>query len=244
MRPTAVLAAIVAFALCVGIPSTDPRAATESVASVEAAIEVERTLIAEDLAKYEALVARRAQANTRLQELHAEVDALLRAGPGIEVGEVDRRLVAIDAAEAERDAILAGQRAVLAAVVERARRARALEDRLGPLKERGSSTRGPLDGRWNVVVMPLGQRGTFELAQSGTIVNGTYQLDGGWTGSLQGTLVNRKVFLVRIDSRLGRSMEFEGTLSSDGDVIRGSWRSYDLGAEGGHEGQWSASRPE
>ena len=62
--------------------------------------------------------------------------------------------------------------------------------------------------------------------------------------SLQGTLVNRKVYLIRIDSQLGRSMEMEGVLSVEGDRIRGSWLNYDLSAEGGAEGQWTASRTE
>ena len=63
--------------------------------------------------------------------------------------------------------------------------------------------------------MPLEQHGLFVLRQAGTLVSGTYELDGGWTGSLQGTLVNRKVFLVRIDSKLGRMMELEGFLSGE-----------------------------
>jgi hypothetical protein len=48
--------------------------------------------------------------------------------------------------------------------------------------------------------------------------------------------------MVRIDSKLGRSMEFEGFLGADGDVVRGTWLNYDLGAEGGAEGEWSARR--
>ena len=92
------------------------------------------------------------------------------------------------------------------------------------------------------MVMPLNQRGTFSLRQGGTLVSGTYRLGGGWTGSLQGTLVNRKVYLVRIDSKLGKSMELEGFLSSDGKTIRGSWLSYELAGSEGSTGQWSATR--
>ena len=86
------------------------------------------------------------------------------------------------------------------------------------------------------------QNGAFNLIQTGTLISGTYRLAGGWSGSLQGTLVNRKVYLVRIDSKLGRSMEFEGALSPDGETIRGVWLNYDLGSAGGAEGQWSATR--
>jgi hypothetical protein len=90
--------------------------------------------------------------------------------------------------------------------------------------------------------MPLQHRGTFNLRQSGAIISGTYRLDGGWSGSLQGTLVNRKVYLVRIDSKLGKSMELEGVLSSDGETIRGTWLNYELGAGDGSSGQWAANK--
>ena len=94
------------------------------------------------------------------------------------------------------------------------------------------------------MLLPKEQHGTFNLIQTGTLVSGTYSLAGGWSGSLQGTLVNRKVYLVRIDSKLGRSMEFEGGLSPDGDRIQGVWLNYDLGGQAGAEGQWKATRSE
>ena len=80
------------------------------------------------------------------------------------------------------------------------------------------------------------------VSQSGALVTGTYRLEGGWTGSVQGTLVERKVYLVRIDSKLGRSMELEGALSGDRKQIRGSWLRYELAGSEGGSGQWSARR--
>ena len=88
----------------------------------------------------------------------------------------------------------------------------------------------------------LNQRGLFVLRQAGTLVSGTYELDGGWTGSLQGTLVNRKVFLVRIDSKLGRMMELEGFLSGEETLIRGTWLNYELAGAEGASGHWSARK--
>jgi hypothetical protein len=110
----------------------------------------------------------------------------------------------------------------------------------GRVQEEG----GVLSGTWDVVLMPMEQRGVFSLRQEGTLVSGTYRLDGGWTGSLQGTLVNRKVFLVRIDSQLGRVMELEGFLSSERDQVRGSWLNYELAGGDGASGVWSAQRRE
>jgi hypothetical protein len=90
--------------------------------------------------------------------------------------------------------------------------------------------------------MPLEQHGLFVLRQAGTLVSGTYELDGGWTGSLQGTLVNRKVFLVRIDSKLGRMMELEGFLSGEETLVRGTWLNYELAGGEGASGHWSARK--
>ena len=92
------------------------------------------------------------------------------------------------------------------------------------------------------MLLPIDQRGTFELKQSGTLLTGTYTLSGGFRGSLRGTLVKSKIHLERIDSRLGRSMDFEGSLSADLMQIRGTWQSYELAEGEGANGQWSATR--
>jgi hypothetical protein len=124
------------------------------------------------------------------------------------------------------------------------RRIALLEDQIAQLEARAERRTGPLHGTWSVTLLPTGQRGTFQLDQSGAVVAGTYQLEGGWSGSLQGTIVGRKVRLVRIDSKLGRSMEFEGYVSADGSRIRGTWSSYDVSDGATPSGQWSAVRSE
>jgi len=93
-----------------------------------------------------------------------------------------------------------------------------------------------------VPLLPAQQQGIFTLTQTGTLVNGTYTLEGGWEGSLQGTLINRKIFLVRIDSRKGRMMELEGYLAADEISIRGTWLSYEVLGGDGSRGQWSADK--
>ena len=50
------------------------------------------------------------------------------------------------------------------------------------------------------------------------------------------------MFLVRIDSKLGRMMEFEGYLSRDDQRIRGSWLNYEMAGVEGGAGQWTAER--
>jgi hypothetical protein len=134
------------------------------------------------------------------------------------------------------------ERVLVDRIRDRLRRVALLEQQLLELQDREGQAAGALSGVWDLVLLPINQRGSCVLRQVGTLVNGTYRFDGGFTGSLQGTLVNRKVFLVRIDSKLGRSMELEGHLATDGTRITGSWLNYELAGGDGATGQWTAVR--
>lgn len=216
----------------------------DAALAVAETIAVERALIEEDRESHRRLLARRVQLEARLGDLYLSLEQLLADGAELSPEELVELTRQIDDTERDRSQVLAQQRALLEQVKERVRRIRALEERLGIIREKEREDAGPLEGSWEVVFLPAEQRGVLQLRQTGTLVTGTYELEGGWSGSLQGTLVNRKVYLIRIDSQLGRSMEMEGVLSVEGDRIRGSWLNYDLSAEGGAEGQWTASRTE
>lgn len=210
--------------------------------ALAATVAVEKALLKEDLGRYEKLVSDRAQAIARLNELYAALDAAVRREDGGVAQAIDEALARLEPAERERDDLLAAERALVEGMRERTRKIDLLEDQMETLQAKASEAAGPLTARWDVVLLPLNQRGSFVLLQSGTLVSGTYSLEGGWSGSLRGTLVNRKVYLERIDSKLGRSGEFEGYLSTDGTQIRGSWTRFDLSGEGSANGQWSAVR--
>jgi hypothetical protein len=210
---------------------------------VRALIEVERVLLAGDRGRYEALVGQRADAEERVQRVQHSLDATIR----VEEDPPDsaRLTLLVDqlhVAVADRESVIAAQRIVVERIGERLQRLELYTEQLAALEARDQHTEGLLSGAWELQLMPTDQAGTATLRQSGAVVTGTYQLEGGWTGSLQGTLVNRKVFLVRIDSRLGKSMELEGYLSADGKRIRGSWLNYELAGGEGATGQWSAQR--
>jgi len=99
-----------------------------------------------------------------------------------------------------------------------------------------------MTGYWDIVFVPGGQRGVFFLNHSAAILTGEYSLEGGFHGSVQGTLIDQKVLLHRIDSRLGRVMDLDGTLSADGLSIKGVWRRFDLSDGRQSTGAWSATR--
>ncbi len=219
-------------------PSVAPGAAE----AVGATLEVERMLLKEDLARHDRIAADRAKSTARLADLYASLDAALKRDDAGAPQALEDVMAGVEDAERERTQLLAQEREVVDRIRERLRRIDLLEERFSSLQAKATEAAGPLTGTWDIVLLPLNQRGTFVLTQNGTLVSGTYTLEGDWTGSLQGTLVNKKVYLQRIDSKLGRSAELEGFLSTDGTQIRGTWFSYEVSGASGSNGQWSAVR--
>lgn len=212
--------------------------------TLESLMEVEQALFTEDLQKMRDLATDRTQVELQLRTMYRTLGTILGTYDDESVVQSELIFRQIQGAEASRRLIFAAQQTLVGRLIDRKRKLELMAEQLGDSGRREQEDAGPLNGTWRVVMMPREQNGAFNLVQSGTLVSGTYTLAGGWSGSLQGTLVNRKVYLVRIDSKLGRSMEFEGSLSGDGLTIRGTWLNYDLGGEGGAQGQWTATRVE
>ncbi len=114
-----------------------------------------------------------------------------------------------------------------------------LEDQLGRDKD-------PLTGTWRIVSEPGGQEGYLYLELNGTLVSGTYTLSGGWSGSLRGTLVARKIRLERIDSQIGFAAKLFGRLKTRGTTprIEGTWDSTQLAVGLPTTGTWFAEKVE
>lgn len=205
--------------------------------------EVEQALLDEDRSRYPALAARRHAAEDSLTSLRFALRrAVLGETEDSGAARIERITGEVELAEARRTEAIQAERLLVERVRNRKRRIELIDAQLAALDLPATEVPGVLSGNWNVVLLPLAQRGVFRLKQSGTVVNGIYELDGGWSGSLQGTLINNKVFLLRIDSQLGKSMEFEGFLSNDRRQIRGTWLAYELADGKGGTGQWSARR--
>lgn len=242
--PRIARAAAILIAFASVVPDSPAQTAAPASAALEESLAIESRLLEGDVSRHEQLAARRNQANLRLQNLHITLDHVIRQDEDASILEIETLIRDIEITEGEREQILAAQTVAVDRLLDRLRRIQVIQDRLGKARESTVADAGRLTGKWDVVFMPLDMRGVFELTQSGTLVSGTYRLDGGWTGSLQGTLVNRKVYLIRIDSKLGRSMEIEGILAPDDAIIRGTWMNYDLAAQDGAQGQWTATRAE
>jgi hypothetical protein len=243
-RGTNLIVGILALCAVTGLSAQEPVLTPEGgpVAVIAAEIEVERTLLAEDLDRYDRLVRKRDLLASQLAEIYRTLDEAVRSGVGASPEQMDALLEQLGRTEAERDKLLTQEITLVEHIRDRRRRIVLLLEQMELLEGREGLQAGALTGTWDVVLMPLEQHGLFVLRQAGTLVSGTYELDGGWTGSLQGTLVNRKVFLVRIDSKLGRMMELEGFLSGEETVIRGTWLNYELAGGEGASGHWSARK--
>ena len=117
-----------------------------------------------------------------------------------------------------------------------------LAQRIAALQNSLPAQKDSVTGVWDVSLLPGGVTGVFALFQSGTLVSGQYVLEGPFQGSLDGTLIDRRLLLHRIDARLGRSMDLTASLSHDGQALRGTWENYDLANGQTRTGSWSARR--
>jgi hypothetical protein len=117
------------------------------------------------------------------------------------------------------------------------REIRRLGEEVGPVGD-------PLTGTWSVTMEPGGLEGILYLRLEGTLVEGTYRLDGDWSGSLRGTYVSGKVRLERIDSQIGYAATYYGQLVERGGSARieGNWEATQLAAGMPSGGSWIAVR--
>jgi len=186
-----------------------------------------------------------ADAARRLETAAAELASASRAVADVagradtSAEEVGRREDAVAAAEQEVRTLLDRRRLLVDRILER-RRSIALLDAELRGKGRGSAAVDLLTGRWNVTAEPGEQRGVFRLALDGSLVSGDYTLEGGFSGSLRGTLIGDRLRLERVDSQLGFVAIFHGRLARDGSSLAGTWESTTFGVGAAGAGRWRA----
>jgi hypothetical protein len=185
-------------------------------------------------------VSRRLEA--ALSDLTEASRAVADAASKAEVGtdEIVRREEALATAEQEVKTLLERRRVLADRVVERRRTVALLETEIGGKAKPPDA----VSGRWAVLVDPGEQRGVFRMNLDGTLVSGEYTLEGGYTGSLRGTLVNDRLRLERVDSRLGFSAIFFGRVARDAGTISGTWEATTFGTGSAGSGRWRATREE
>ena len=178
---------------------------------------------------------------TALNQLAAASRSVAEAAARTDVppDEIARREDAVSESEQEVRALLEKRRLLADRLVERRRTIISLEAEL--------QTKKPPDavsGRWAVTLDPGALRGVFRMTLDGAIVTGDYTLDGGYSGSLRGTLVSDRLRLERVDSTLGFSTIYYGRLAKDSASIAGTWEATTFGSGSASSGVWKAVREE
>jgi hypothetical protein len=220
-----------------------PEAVLGALTGLEVDREIEEEALIKDLERLARWRGRRDDAVQRLRRLYEALDISFNVGENIESAgateELERQLL-----ESEAALGVLGQegRTLRLRIQERRRRLAALRDRAEDLVALLPDDTEALTGVWDVRFVPTGEHGVFSLYQTGTLLNGEYVLGGGWHGSLQGTVVDGKVFLERIDAVKGRFSDLKGQVNSRGDTIRGTWNERDLTANRPTEGSWVADK--
>ena len=125
-------------------------------------------------------------------------------------------------------------------ILDHQRRLVALEALAG---SKDPSSGDAVSGTWKILTLPSGREGLLEIQLDGTLVSGSFSLDGGSHGSLRGTYVAGKLRLERIEAERGFDLIYEGRLNEEEDRLDGGWRTTLLGSPGPGGGQWSATRP-
>lgn len=220
-----------------------PDAMLGALISIEVDREIEADALVAELRRFTAWRTRRDVALDNLAALYVDMDLLFNTGDSGE-----RDLESEDLEERISDAegrvkILGDQGRALRLRIEASRqRLAALSQRANQLVGMLPADTDSLTGVWDVRFIPTRENGVFTIFQNGTLITGEYVLDGGWHGSLQGTVVGGKIFLERIDAVKGRFADLTGRIDSAGLGIRGTWNERDLTANRATEGSWVASK--
>lgn len=206
--------------------------ASASEEALAALVAAERELLRQALVDYRVLTTRRDENARRLAEVHHTLDLEVTGGAP-DPARLDTLTARLLAEERTRTELFGQIRSAVDGVRHAVRRVRVLEAGLGDAsRDRASDPRDDgLTGSWRFRI-DGGEPGSVELVQEGTSLLGTYRLDGGFTGNLEGTRIGSRIRLVRIDARLGKTAELEGKIIDGGGEIRGTWQSFELaGAE-------------
>ena len=219
-----------------------PEEQLAAIYSLKVQLEIEQRRLDDALQRYNEQARTREEARGRLARLYDDLDAMVQGRSDADAALMRDREEEIQKVEQQVEVLTQETRRIRADIKDAHERIDLLGERIGKLRKTLPSDNEALTGAWDVSYLPSGDKGVFSLRQSGTLLVGEYTLEGGWKGSLQGTFVDGKVLLHRIDSKLGRSSDLEGSIAPDGRTIRGTWQSFILSGGQPTSGQWVARK--
>ncbi len=184
----------------------------------------------------------REEARERVARLYDDLDGMVSGRAKADPALIAAREQDVARAEVDLEQLTREGRAIRDQIKDTRDRIDLLQDRISRLRKTLPSDTEALTGTWDITFTPSGDQGVFMLRQSGTLLAGEYSLEGGWKGSLQGTIVDGKVHLSRIDAKLGRSSDLQGSVAPDGRTIRGTWQNFILSGGEAVTGSWVARK--
>lgn len=213
-----------------------------AIFSLKNSIEIKNKIIEEKQKEYLNLTRKRENISRDLSELYMELNNIYANREPEEYSEDIKELEERTNKLRNRLNRLTERARMLGDQVEDAKKAVAhMKTKIEELKANLPDSENNITGNWDIVMFPNQIKGEIRLIQRGTIVEGEYELEGGWSGSLQGHIANNRVVLERIDSELGKVGTLVGTLSDNGNSIKGNWENYEL-SRSPTRGSWTATR--
>jgi hypothetical protein len=245
MRGTRTLGAVIALVVSLApqLRAAGPKR-EPSLDALLVSLELEKRGRAQDVDDLDRLNARLVRAEGSSAAARSRLVQSLKEGE-TSADAIESAEDAISEAEARAASIQERRRMLVSRISERARRIASLAEEIA---RRRSGPRGivdPVSGRWDVIVNPGGMRGAFRLALDGTLVSGTYTLDGGFRGSLRGTYIGDKLTLQRVDAERGIDATFYGRVTPAQRKVVGTWEATLIApAIGPSAGTWGGSLAE
>ena len=206
-------------------------------AQIETDLRLERKLLALDLAAYREARTVETRTTEQLAQVTGRLDQAL-AGGSVALGTLEALHLEHSSARAASQIAADRLEWQLLRLEDRLRRIGFLEGEAG----RPVTPSDPISGTWKVRVFPQNQTGTWNLTLNGTLVSGTYKMDGGAAGSFRGTYSDNRLRLERVDATRGFDSVFLGSVDPANGNLGGPWTAQDLASGQPAQGTWSAIR--
>ena len=199
-------------------------------------LRLERRLLSLDLVSYNETRQRERRAMLRVTDVLGRLDQAMASDA-----------MSLGALESLQDELATAREAAHTAEIRLQGQLEKLEERLRRIAllegDTGAASRGAADavtGRWRVTILPQSFSAIYTFRLNGTVVSGSYQVDGGTAGSFHGSLVNGNLRLERIDSQGGFDSVWEGAVGNN--HIDGTWTTNELVTGQPNRGSWTAVR--
>lgn len=231
----------ISTALVMSVAMAAPAAAPE-VASLRQQIAVQKKLAESGLDRLDRAEGRLMEAWTRVQRSGNDFYKAMDQGEGLQ--SLSPRDEDLRAAESELLMGVFETQQIRRSLLETVALMEQLNEQLKVLRGNSGLEEDHVSGRWKVTMEPGGNEGELVLVLNGTLVQGRYEFDGGFRGSLRGTLVSNRIRLERIDSQMGFVAVYYGALRVHGDDARleGKWEATRLATGLPSGGSWVADK--